>query len=129
MQPAVVLVDVGDVDVAVAEPEAGVAFPGLVEAVDPVQLDGVEGVDQQPEHAAPPDGGELQRVTDQRDPPAVDVGQVGQLRQPGGGDHAGFVDDDRGTDGEVVAVIGWPVEAMFDQELVQGVGRQPGLGG
>ena len=129
MQPAVVVVDVGDVDVAAAQPEAGVAFPVVREAVDPVELDGVEGVDQQPEHAAPADGGELQRVTDQRDPPAPDVGQVGQLGELGGGHHPGFVDDDRGTDGEVVAVIGWPGEAVFDEQLVERVGHHPGLAG
>ena len=58
----------------------------------------------------------------------VAVGQVGELRQPGCRDHAGFVDDDGGAHREVVAVIGWPVEAMFDEELVDRVGRQPGLG-
>ena len=62
------------------------------------------------------------------DAPAADVGQLGQLSQPGGGDHAGFVDDDRGTHRKVVAVVGRPVEAMFDQQLVQRVGYQPGLG-
>ena len=42
---------------------------------------GVVGVDQEAEHAAPPDGGELLRVADQHHPPAPDVGQVGQLGQ------------------------------------------------
>ena len=128
VQPAVLVVDVGDVEVTVAQAQAGVAFPRVVEAVDPVQLDGIEGVDQQPEHAAPADGGELQRVPDQHDPPAANVGQVGQLGQPGGGDHPGFVDDDGGADGEVVAVIGWPVEAVFDEQLVDRVGGDTGLG-
>ena len=57
-----------------------------------------------------------------------EVGQVGQLGQAVGGDHAGFVDDDGGADGEVVAVLGWPGEAVFDQQLVEGVGGDTGLG-
>ena len=43
------------------------------------------------------------------------------------GDHAGFVDDDGGAGREVVAVLGWPVEGVFGEELVDGVGVDTGL--
>ena len=64
------VVDVDDVEVAAAEAQAGVAFPVVGEAVDAVELDRAVGVDEVAEHAAAADGGELQRVADQHEPPA-----------------------------------------------------------
>ncbi len=97
--------------------------------MDTVEFDRAECVDEQSEHAAAADGGELQRVADQRDPPAFQVGQIGEFGEFGGRHHAGLVDDHRGADREVVAVVGWTVETVFDQQLVERVGHQPGLVG
>ena len=88
-----------------------VAFPVVGEAVDLVELDGAVGVDEVVEHAASADGGELHRVTDQGDAPASVVGEGGEVVEAVGGDHAGLVDDHGRSGREVVAVIGWPVEA------------------
>ena len=79
--------------------------------MDLVELDGAVGVDEVVEHAAASDGGELHRVTDQREAPAPVVGQGGELVEAVGADHAGFVDDHGRSGGEVVAVVGWPVAA------------------
>ena len=84
--------NLGDVDVTAAQSKAGFAFPVVVEAVDPLELDRTEGVDEQAEHAAAADRRELLRVTDEHDPPALDVGEVGQLGELGGRQHAGLVD-------------------------------------
>ena len=123
------VVDLADLDVTAPQSEAGVAFPVVVEAVDAVELDGAERVDEQSEHAAAADGGELQRVADERDPPALHVGEVGQFGELGGGHHPGLVDDDGRPDRQVVAPFGWPVEPVLDEELVERVGLHAGLGG
>ena len=91
---AVVVVQLGDVGVAAAESEAGVAFPVVVEAVDSVEFDGVVGVDEQAEHAASADGGELHWVADQHDSPSPPVGERSEFGELGRGGHAGFVDDE-----------------------------------
>lgn len=92
VEAALDLVGVNDGVVTAAELEAGVSFPGMAEAVNTVEFDGAEGFGEEPEHATPPDGGELQRVTDQHHPPSLHISEVGELGQLGGGDHAGLVD-------------------------------------
>ncbi len=106
------LVDLGDGDVTSAQAQAGVSFPFVVEGVDAVEFDCAERVDEEAEHATGSDGGELQGVA-----------------ELGGRQHAGFVDDHGGADGKVVTVIGWAVEAVLDEQLVERVGDQPGLVG
>src|SRR5690606_8130840 len=88
----VAVVECDDGGGALAESEAGVSFPGRVEAVDAVELDGADGVDEVAEHARPPDGSELQRVTDQGEPPPTSLSEVDQLGQAWRRDHRGFVD-------------------------------------
>ena len=124
-----VVVEVEDLGVAPAQGQAGVALPLVGEAVDPVQLDGAVAVDEMAEHARAPDGGELQRVAHQRQAPAPGVGQLRQLGQLGGRDHGRLVDHHRRPRGQVVAVVGGTVEAVLDQQLVEGVGGQAGLDG
>jgi integrase len=76
--------------VAGAEAEAGLAFPVVAEAVDPVECDGTVAVDEVGEHAAPSDRRELAGIPDQDDSPSSPVGEPGQLlsngrRNKGGG--------------------------------------------
>ena len=97
-EPAVGVVVVRDRHVAAAQAEAGGAFPFVFEAVDTLELDRAERVDKQPEHAAPADGGELEWVADERDPPALHVGELCQLGELRGRDHARLVDDHRRAD-------------------------------
>ena len=122
------VVEVDHVGVSVSEAEAGLSFPGRIEAVDPVELDRSEGVDDVAEHAGAADGGELHRVTDQGEPPAPPVGDLDQLGKARGGDHGGLVHDD-GPGREVIAALGWTHEAVLDQELVEGVSVDAGLDG
>ncbi len=127
MEPTLVVVDLGNLDLATTEAEAGVAFPVVVEAVDSVEFDGVVRVDEQFEHAASADGGELERVADEDDAPLLLVGkrcEFGELRCR---HHPGLVDDDGRPGGQVVLVIRWPVEAMLDEQLVERVGGDAGL--
>ncbi len=71
VESAVVVVQLGDVGVAAAKSEAGVAFPVVVEAVDSVEFDCVVSVDEETEHAAAADGGELHRVADHKQGSAI----------------------------------------------------------
>ncbi len=82
--------------VAVAEAEAGVAFPVVAESVNLVEFDTAVGVDEVGEHAAPTDGGELAGVANKDDPPVAAVGKPSELCQLGGGSGSGFVDDHGG---------------------------------
>jgi hypothetical protein len=77
MQSPVALVDVEGVAVALAQPEGGLAFPGVDETVDSIQFDDGAVIRYPAEHAAPPDRRVLQRVTDQHDPPPVTVSEAG----------------------------------------------------
>ena len=95
MQPIMEVVELGDVGVAAAESEAGVAFPVVVEAVDSVEFDRVVGVDEEAEHAASADGGELHRIADEHDPPSLQVGERSEFGELRRGGHASFVDDQR----------------------------------
>ena len=127
VEAAVVVVQLGDVGVAATESEAGVAFPVVVEAVDSVEFDGVVGVDEEAEHAASADGGELHRIADEDDSPLLAVGErceFGELRRGG---HSRFVDDEGRAGGQVVAVVGWTVAAVLDEQLVERVGDDAGL--
>ena len=115
-------------DVASAELEAGVSFPLVFEAVDGVELDRAERVDQETEHAASADGGELERVADEGEAPALQVGEVGQLGELVGRHHAGFVDDHRRPTGRSYGDRA-AAEAVLDEQLVERVGRHAGLAG
>ena len=75
-----------------------------------------------------PDGLELAGVTDERQPPAVAVGEVDETVQGGGADHAGLVDDDRRPDREPIGVERSPVGPVpFVEQLGDGVGGHAGL--
>ncbi len=127
VEAVVVVVELCDVGVATAESEAGVAFPVVVEAVDPVEFDGVVGVDEEAEHATSTDGGELHRVADEDDSPALSIGQLCEFGELLGGGHAGFVDDERRSRRQVVAMVRRPLGGVFDEELVERVGHDAGL--
>jgi hypothetical protein len=99
------------------------------EALHPVQLDGSAALDQMREHPAPPDGRELQGVTDEGHSPPPALGQMSQFSQAGGGHHGRLVDDDGGPHRQVEAVVGWALEAVLDQELVESVGIDTGAHG
>jgi hypothetical protein len=88
------VVQLGDVGVAAAQSEAGLAFPVVVESVDSVEFDSVVGVDEETEHAASADGRELHRIADEDDSPLLPIGErceLGELRRGG---HSRFVDDE-----------------------------------
>src|SRR5205823_14668591 len=91
------------------------------------ELDAANGVDEVPEESGASDGGELERITDQRQAPALLVGEVEECSQLWCGDHGGLVDDHGRARWEVVEGFGRPVEAVLDQQLVDGVGTHPGL--
>ncbi len=116
------LVLLDDRVIAAAEPEARLRLPWLGEAMDPTELDGVEGVDEVTEHAGATHGGELQGVADEHEPPGALLGQLEQLGEALGRHHRRLVHDDGGAGGEVIEVVGWPVEAMLHEQLVDGVG-------
>ena len=128
MQSAFEVVHVGDGGVAAAEPERGLAFPVVEEAVDLVEFDGAVRIDEVVEHAYPPHGSELHRVADQGDAPASVVGELGKGLKSVSGEHGGFVDNDGSAGREVVSVVGWPIEGVFGEELVDDVGGNPRLG-
>ncbi len=100
VEPTVAVIEGDHVGIAPSEAEAGVSFPGRVEPVDPVELDGADGVDQVAEHPGAADSGELHRVSDEGESPAPPVGQVDQLGQAWGGHHGGFVDDNGRAGGQ-----------------------------
>jgi len=84
VESAVLFVQVGNGDVTAPEPQTGVSFPLVIEPVNAFELDRAKRVDEKPEHAASSDSGELQRVTDQRDPPSPHIcepGKFGQFRR------------------------------------------------
>lgn len=97
MQPALTLVGVRDRRVTSAELEGRGALPVVGEAMDTVELDRTMSVDEHPEHPSTPDRRELHRVTDQRHPPPLLFGEVGEFGEFRGGEHPGFVDDHRRT--------------------------------
>ena len=97
----VVLVVVERCRVAVSQLEGRGRFPPVGEPVDRVEFDHPAGRAQLGEHATAGDGLELVGVTDQREAPAVVIGQLDQAVEVAGGEHAGFVDDHRGGRGQV----------------------------
>jgi hypothetical protein len=109
--------------VAVSQFEGRGGFPVVVEPVDGVELDRASGGAQFGEHAATRDRVELVRVTDEREPPPVLVGEVGELVEVGGGEHAGLVDDDRRAGGEPPGRFGWPVGACHSWRSLATVSR------
>ena len=106
LEAAVLVVEADDVGVASPQTEAGISFPGRVEAVDPVELDGAEGVDEVAEHAGATDGRELHRVTEQSEAPTPSLGQLDQLGEAWCRHHRGLVHHDGGAGREVVAALG-----------------------
>ncbi len=80
------------------------------------------------EHPAPPDGRELQGVADEGDSPPSSIGQLGQLRQAGAAHHSRLVHQHRGPGRQVEAMVGGTLQAVLDQQLVEGVGVDPGVG-
>ena len=80
--------------VAVAEPDAGLPFPGRVEPADLVQLARRGPPGEQPEHAAGFDGAELGGVAGGDDPGPGLPGRLLHHGQVGGGELAGLVQDE-----------------------------------
>ena len=80
--------------VAVAEPDAGLPFPGRVEPADLVQLRGGDLPGQQPEHAAGLDRAELGRVAGGDDPCPGLPGRLADHGQVGGAELAGLIQDE-----------------------------------
>ena len=80
------------------------------------------------EQPAPTDRLELAGVADQRQPPAVRLGELDELVERAGADHPGLIDDQGRPGGEPVAGVRWPVGAVpFVEELGDGVAVHPGL--
>ena len=80
------------------------------------------------EQAAPPDGLELAGVTHEGDTPAVPVGEVDEVVEGGGADHAGLVDDERRADREPIPLKRGPVGSVpLVEEFGDGVGGDGGL--
>ena len=107
--PVVVLVGVEHGRVTVPELEGRSCFPFVAEPVNGGELVNGCGVAEFAEHATAPDGLKLIGVTHQHHPPTLLIRQESELVQCGGGDHAGFVHDQRGAGGEAVAGFGLPV--------------------
>jgi hypothetical protein len=124
VESAVLLVRIGDRHIPVAEAQARVAFPVVVETVDVFELDPAERVDEQPRHPAAADRRELQRVTDEHDPPSLHVGEVGEFGEFDRWHHPRFVDDRDGADREIETSPRWAVEAVLDEESVGRVSRR-----
>ena len=80
--------------VAVAEPDAGLPFPGRVEPADLVQLGGGDLLGEQPEHAPGFDGAELGGVAGGDDPGPGLPGRLADHGQVGGAELAGLVEDE-----------------------------------
>ena len=83
--PAVPVVGGDRGQVAVAEPDAGLPFPGCVEPADLVQLGGGDLLGEQPEHASGFDGAELGGVAGGDDPGSGLPGRFADHGQVGGG--------------------------------------------
>jgi hypothetical protein len=95
-----------------AQLERSFGFPGVGEAVDADQLVHAADGAQLGEHPAPPDSLQLPGVTDQYQAPVEMPGEVDELVQGPGPDHAGLIDHDRGGRREPVAVIRQPIAAL-----------------
>lgn len=95
VEPAVAVVGGGGVRFAGPEVQAGVCFPGVLEASGCGELDVGDGVAPVGEHAASADGGELVGVADGDESPSVLAYQVDQVGEVVGAGHAGFVEDHR----------------------------------
>ncbi|MEJ7562023.1 MAG: hypothetical protein WKF45_05805 [Ilumatobacteraceae bacterium] len=127
VEAALLVVDDGDVGVATTEAKACLAFPVVGEAMDPVELCGVEPFDEMAEHAASPNGGELQRIADECEPPSLIIGKLSERSEACGGHHAGLVDNDGGSCRQVVAMLRRSSESVLDDQLVKRVGVGAGL--
>ncbi len=59
--------------------------------------------------------------------PYAPIRQVDQLGQAWGRHHRGFVDHHGRPGREVIALPGWSVETVFDEQLIEGVGVDAGV--
>jgi hypothetical protein len=115
--------------VSSSKPKTGLAFPFVLEAVDLVQFDGSIRVDEVSEHPSTSYGGELAGVADENESPILLISQSEQFAEFGGGGGGGFVDDHRRPCTQVKSGVRWPRRIrVFDQQLVQCVGRHVGFG-
>jgi hypothetical protein len=93
--PTVRFVHFQDAWVASAEPERCGGFPGVREAVEARQLVDLACSAELGEHPTPTDRLQLPVVTDQHQPPSFALGQVDQLGEAAGAEHARLVNDHR----------------------------------
>src|SRR5207247_1581858 len=92
------------------------------EAVQTGQLVHSAGGTQVVEQAAPAHSLELPWVADERQPPALAVGEFDQAMKRGGADHARLVRDERRADREPVRLKRSPIGPVpFVQQLGDGV--------
>ena len=100
-----------------------------MEPVDRVELDRPAGRGEFAEHAATADCLQLVGVTNQHQPPLLGVGEVGELVEVAGVDHAGLVDDHRRPRRQPPRSLGWPIGASpLVQQLRDRVRSHAGLG-
>ena len=115
--------------VAVSQLQGRGRFPLVVETVDRVELDRPAGRAEFTEHPATPDRLELVGVTDQHQPPPLGVGQVCELVEVAGADHAGLVDDHRRPHRQPPRSLGRPIgSSPLVQQLRDRVRSHGGLG-
>ena len=114
--------------VAGAQLHGGGRLPPLGEAVETGQFVDPAGRAQLGEQPAPAHGLELARVTDERQPPAVPLGEVDETVQGRGADHAGLVDDKHRAGREPVGLERSAVGPVpFVEQLGDGVGGHAGV--
>ena len=101
VQPVVLPVVGEHGHVAVAQPQRGLAFPGVGEPAGLAELDVAEVAGQQGHAAAALDGLQLHRVPGHDDLGAVHGGAAQDGGQVGDGGHGGFVEGDQGARGQV----------------------------
>jgi hypothetical protein len=123
-------VGVDDGGVAAAQGEGGVGFPSVGESVHLFEVVDAVGAAEFVEHAAAFDGLELHRIADEPQPPSLAVDEVGEAVEVGGGEQAGFVDDQPCRSRESPLIAGWPVGLRpFVEEFGDGVGSDTGAAG
>lgn len=94
VEPAVSCIGDGRIGMSGAEPEAGLGFPRVIEALSGNELVVRKGGAPVREHTASVDCRELGRVADQHEAPSVFLGQGDERGQVSGGRHAGLVEHD-----------------------------------
>ncbi len=127
MNAAVVVVSGEHVRVSPTQLQACLPLPTVDEAVDTVELDRPVAVDEVAKHSRAPHRRELHRVADEGQSPAPAIGEVGELCQARCRNHGRLVHHHRGPCGKVVAVVRRTLQAVLDEEPVEGVRGQPGV--